>query len=84
MVSLAYPTSDHVMPYRLFALLAAELPRRWAAEQVRVASALATGIRQVLGDRAEARAEWDRLLEQAFPIVPGTRPEVPQLFPAKD
>lgn len=85
MVSLAYPTSDHVMPYRLFAILAAELPRRWAAEQLRQANGVVTGLRQALSPSdGDTRAEWERLLDQGFPAVKGSRPNVPQLFPAKE
>jgi hypothetical protein len=85
MVSPAYPTADHVMPFKLFALLAAELPRRWAAEQLRQANAIATGIRQALDGRSgDARAEWDRLLEQGFPAPKGLTPVPPALFPKKD
>lgn len=81
MVSPAYPTTDHVMPFQLFALLAAELPRRWAAEHLRQAQAIATGIGRVWGgEDGEVRAEAERLLEEAFPQPEGSAPVIPQLF----
>lgn len=81
MVSLAYPTADHVMPYKLFALLAADLPRRWAAERLQQTQAIAAGIAAAFsGSEPEARLQQDRTLDQAFPQPEGTAPVVPQLF----
>jgi hypothetical protein len=85
MLSPAYPTADHVIPFKLFALLAAALPRRWATLQVLQAAAVKTGIAQAFsGTEGEARMEWDRLQELAFPAPAGSLPAVPVLFPVAE
>lgn len=79
MISLAYATRDHIIPWRMFAILAADLGHLWALEQAQFRESLRQGISLALspGDATVRRTQMD-LVEEAFPIE-GT-PPTPQIF----